>query len=109
MLRLRDEYVPILKLHEQLNVEPENYDLEKGLLVVVEADNSKVGLFVDDLLAQQQVVIKSLEQNYQKVEGISGATILGDGRVALIVDISGVLRIVNQLKGKKAADDPRAA
>ncbi len=109
VLRLRDEYVPILKLHEQLNVEPENYDLEKGLLVVVEADNSKVGLFVDDLLAQQQVVIKSLEQNYQKVEGISGATILGDGRVALIVDISGVLRIVNQLKGKKAADDPRAA
>ncbi|GAA3914372.1 chemotaxis protein CheA [Litoribacillus peritrichatus] len=109
VLRLRNEYVPIVKLHELLDVEPENYELEKGLLVVVEGDNSKVGLFVDDLLAQQQVVIKSLEQNYQKVDGISGATILGDGKVALIVDISGVLRIASKVKGKPVSADHQAA
>ncbi|TMO90618.1 chemotaxis protein CheA, partial [Pseudoalteromonas sp. S3178] len=68
-------------------------ELDKTLLVVVESDNHKVGLLVDDLLAQQQVVIKSLEANYQKVNGISGATILGDGRVSLIVDISGLIKL----------------
>jgi len=52
-----------------------------------------VGLLVDDLLSQQQVVIKSLEANYQKVDGVSGATILGDGRVSLIVDISGLIKL----------------
>lgn len=109
VLRLRDEYVPIVKLHELLHVEPDNYELENGLLVVVEADSSKVGLFVDDLLAQQQVVIKSLEQNYQKVDGISGATILGDGKVALIVDISGVLKIANQNKARTLPGDHQAA
>jgi len=109
VLRLRDEYVPIVKLHELLHVEPDNYELENGLLVVVEADSSKVGLFVDDLLAQQQVVIKSLEQNYQKVDGISGATILGDGKVALIVDISGVLKIANQNKVRTLPGDHQAA
>ncbi|MFC3149889.1 chemotaxis protein CheA [Litoribrevibacter euphylliae] len=108
VLRLRDEYVPIVKLHELLKVEPDNRELENGLLVVVEADNSKVGLFVDDLLAQQQVVIKSLEQNYQKVEGISGATILGDGKVALIVDISGVLKMTGQNKGRLGSDHQAA-
>jgi two-component system chemotaxis sensor kinase CheA len=109
VLRLRDEYVPIVKLHELLNVEPDSTELENGLLVVVEADNTKVGLFVDDLLAQQQVVIKSLEQNYQRVEGISGATILGDGKVALIVDISGMLKMANQTNGRFKSKDFQAA
>ena len=60
------------------------------MLVVVEGDTEKIGIVVDDLLGQQQVVIKSLEQNYKKVSGISGATILGDGTVALIIDISSI-------------------
>lgn len=59
--------------------------------MVVDNNNQKVGLLVDELLAQQQVVIKSLEDNYAKVPGVSGATILGDGRVALIVDIPGLV------------------
>ncbi len=58
---------------------------------MVESDGQKVGLMVDDLLAQQQVVIKSLVDNYQQVEGISGATILGDGSVAMILDIPGMI------------------
>ena len=60
--------------------------------MVAEGDGRRVGLFVDDLLGQQQVVIKSLETNYGHIEGVSGATILGDGSVALILDVSGLIR-----------------
>jgi two-component system chemotaxis sensor kinase CheA len=63
------------------------------LLVVVEADGQKIGLMVDDLLAQQQVVIKSLNDNYQQVQGVSGATILGDGSVAMILDVPGIIEM----------------
>ncbi|TNF39192.1 MAG: chemotaxis protein CheA [Gammaproteobacteria bacterium] len=92
--RLRDEYIPIVRLSRVFNIESARAQkLEDGLMVVVEADGKRCGLFVDDLLGQQQVVIKSLEQNYQRVEGISGATILGDGSVALILDMAGLLRM----------------
>ena len=64
--------------------------------MVVEGHGVKCGLFVDDLLGQQQVVIKSLEANYRRIEGVSGATILGDGSVALILDIPGLVRLSNQ-------------
>ncbi|MEL7577974.1 chemotaxis protein CheA [Pseudoalteromonas sp. D15MCD-2] len=93
VLRLRDEYIPILRLYNIFNHKGAIETLDKTLLVVVESDNQKVGLLVDDLLSQQQVVIKSLEANYQKVDGVSGATILGDGRVSLIVDISGLIKL----------------
>lgn len=93
VLRLRDEYIPILRLYNIFNHQGAIETLDKTLLVVVESDNQKVGLLVDDLLSQQQVVIKSLEANYQKVDGVSGATILGDGRVSLIVDISGLIKL----------------
>lgn len=91
--KLREDYIPIVRLGELFELDKEPKSLEKGLLVVVEGDNQKVGLLVDDLLAQQQVVIKSLETNYKKVEGLSGATILGDGTVALILDVSGIIRV----------------
>ncbi|NIB43210.1 chemotaxis protein CheA [Pseudomaricurvus alkylphenolicus] len=93
VFQLRDEYVPIIRLFDIFCVEPEFHDLDESLLVVVECDGEKVGIVVDELLAQQQVVIKSLEQNYQRVEGISGATILGDGTVALILDIPGLVKL----------------
>lgn len=98
VLRLRDEYIPILRLFQIFNHTGAIEELDKGLLVIVESDNQKVGLLVDDLLAQQQVVIKSLEANYQKVDGVSGATILGDGRVSLIVDISGLIKLAGLKK-----------
>lgn len=88
---LRDEYVPLIRLHELFKLTPRSDKLEDGLLVIVETDGQKVGLFVDELLAQQQVVIKSLETNYRKVTGMAGATILGDGSVALILDIAGLM------------------
>jgi two-component system chemotaxis sensor kinase CheA len=93
LLRLREEYIPIIPLYDAFGIEPDSRNLEKSLIVVVESENTKVGLVVDELQAQQQVVIKSLETNYQSVEGISGATILGDGTVSLILDIGGIVTI----------------
>jgi two-component system, chemotaxis family, sensor kinase CheA len=96
LYRLRDDYIPIMRLHSVFNISCDSTKLEDGLLVIVEGEGQKVGLFVDDLLAQQQVVIKSLETNYQKVAGISGATILGDGTVAMILDVSGLIGIYRE-------------
>lgn len=93
VLRLRDEYIPIIYLHEVYGTQAEFHSIEEGLVVVVEFEGGKYGVVVDDLLAQQQVVIKSLETNYQRVAGVSGATILGDGQVALIVDIAGIVKM----------------
>jgi two-component system chemotaxis sensor kinase CheA len=91
VFRLRDEYLPVVKLCDQFGVEPDSRSAEDGLLVVLEADGKRVGVLVDDLLAQQQVVIKSLESNFKSVAGIAGATILGDGTVALIIDAPGLI------------------
>lgn len=93
VLQLRDEYVPILELDSVFNIEKEKKPIEDSIIVVVETDGEKMGVLVDELLGQQQVVIKSLEENYKRVDGISGATILGDGTVALIVDISSLSKM----------------
>jgi two-component system chemotaxis sensor kinase CheA len=91
MYRLREDNVPIIYLYKEFSISADNTDIDNALLVVVESDGQKVGLLVDDLLAQQQVVIKSLESNYKRIEGISGATILGDGSVSMILDIPGLI------------------
>ena len=93
VFKLRDDYIPIIKLWEIFGVEPSTKELSESLLVVLDAGADKVALVVDDLLGQQQVVIKSMESNYKKVEGVSGATILGDGTVSLILDISDMIRM----------------
>jgi len=93
LYRLRDDNVPVLPIYKMFNLETQCTEIDKALLVVVEADGQKIGLMVDDLLAQQQVVIKSLNDNYQQVAGISGATILGDGSVAMILDIPGMIHM----------------
>jgi two-component system chemotaxis sensor kinase CheA len=94
LYRLRDQYIPILRLHQIFGLSSVVTRLEDGLLVVVEAGSGQAaGIFVNDLLAQQQVVIKSLESNYCRVPGISGATILGDGAVSMILDIPGILTL----------------
>jgi two-component system chemotaxis sensor kinase CheA len=101
--RLREEYLPIVRMAEVFGIDnPKALDIEDGIVVVVEAGGAKCGLFVDGLLGQQQVVIKSLEANYGRVEGISGATILGDGSVALIMDIPGVIRLSQQASSDEA-------
>jgi len=90
VLRVRGEYLPILSLSEYYGYgERRN---EESLVVVVEGDGQKIALEVDELVGQQQVVVKNIENNYRRIGGVSGATILGDGRVALIVDIGGLVR-----------------
>lgn len=106
---LRDEYIPLIRLHDVFNLEPQTESLEDGLLVVVESEDRRVGLFVDELLAQQQVVIKSLETNYRKVMGVAGATILGDGSVALILDIAGLQTIYRDPSQSQSVKAIRAA
>ena len=91
LYKVRDDYIPIVRMHDMFGIDVERKNLEGGLLVVVEGDGKKAGLLVDELLGQQQVVIKSLETNYKRVDGVSGATILGDGTVALILDVDGLI------------------
>lgn len=95
--RLRNQYIPIIRMHEIFNVQPtEKVTAGEGVIVVVERQGVLCGLFVDELLGPQQVVVKSLETNYRRVQGVSGATILGDGSVALILDIPGLVRYSNR-------------
>ncbi len=96
LYQLREEYAPIIRLYRVFNIEPDYQDLDEGILVIAEGDGHQAGLYVDELLGQQQVVIKSLETNYAPVTGFSGATILGNGQVALILDIAGLIGLAHQ-------------
>jgi len=87
--------LPVLRLHRVFGVTPGTEDPATGLLMIVEHDGRLAALLVDELLSQQQVVIKSLEANFTKVDGVAGATILGDGRVALILDVAGLIALAN--------------
>ena len=89
----RGEYLPVIRLHEVFGVLPRSDALHEGLIMIVEGDGRRAGLFIDQLLGQQQVVIKSMETNYARIDGVGGATILGEGTVALILDIPGLLRM----------------
>ena len=92
LVKVREEYMPVIELEKVFQVP--RFDAEKtsDIMVVVEADGSRVVLLVDELLGQQQVVVKNLESNYRKVPNVSGATILGDGKVALILDTGALVR-----------------
>ena len=109
--RLRNEYIPIMDLRQAFQLDGDTASLAGSLLVVVEGEGKKAGLLVDDLLGQQQVVIKSLESNYKPVEGISGATILGDGTVALILDAARLVNMgcTNSARAGSMADSVIAA
>ncbi|HKT28546.1 chemotaxis protein CheA [Dyella sp.] len=98
LFRFRGEYRPIVRLHQQFGCDNARQKIEEGLVIVVEADGTQIGLFVDELVGQQQAVVKSLEANYRRVDGISGATILADGSVALIVDVAGLIRLQSRRK-----------
>lgn len=93
VFRLRDEHIPMRRLDSVLALRSEHPNVSDGIVVVLDSSNGRYGLLVDELLAQQQVVIKSLEDNYQRVDGLSGATILGNGHVAMILDPAGVVRV----------------
>jgi len=92
VIHVRGEYLPVIALHQVFNITPKVTNPAEGILVLLEAEGKKVALFVDDLVGQHQVVIKSLETNYRKVVGVSGATIMGDGRVAMIMDVGALVK-----------------
>lgn len=103
VLKVRDEYLPVIAIHEVMDVENAITDPTKSIAVIVQGEGRRYAMLVDELVGQQQVVVKNLEDNYRKVPGISAATILGDGSVALILDISGLHRLS---RAKKEAAKP---
>ncbi|KGM41206.1 chemotaxis protein [Aquabacterium sp. NJ1] len=92
VVEVRDEYMPVIELEKVFQVPRFDWEHNSGIMVVVEAESGRVALLVDELLGQQQVVVKNLETNYRKVNDVSGATIMGDGRVALILDVGSLVR-----------------
>lgn len=96
VVNIRGDYLPIIPLYEQFNMDSLVKEPEKGVLILVNVDGEKAAVLVDALLDEHQVVIKSMETNYRKVDGTAGATILGDGRVALILDVNSLLQMRKQ-------------
>ena len=97
VVKVRDDFLPLIPLHRIFDIEPRYTEPHQGIVVILESDGKKAALLVDGLVGQQQVVVKNLESNFRKVAGISGATILGDGGVSLILDVSALLRSSRQL------------
>ncbi|WP_415035103.1 chemotaxis protein CheW [Azonexus sp.] len=96
LVQVRGEYLPVVALHEMFGLQSAWQTFSQGIMVVLDADGVRVALFVDALVGQHQVVIKSLEANYRKVSGVAGATIMGDGRVALILDVTAIAGMARQ-------------
>lgn len=92
VVEVRDEYMPVVDLEKVFEVPRFDFEHVSNIMVVVEAEGGRVALLVDELLGQQQVVVKNLESNYRRVDDVSGATIMGDGRVALILDVGSLIR-----------------
>ncbi len=99
LLRVRGEYLPVVALHQVFGIEAGIKEPERGILVLLEAEGRKIALLVDELTGQHQVVLKNLESNFRKVPYVSGATIMGDGRVALILDVAA---LVSDDRGQRA-------
>ena len=101
VVKVREEYLPLIPLYQIFAIDPRYPDPSQGILVILESEGKKAALLVDSLVGQQQVVVKNLESNFRKVAGISGATILGDGGVSLILDVAALLR-----SGRQLSSDP---
>ena len=93
LLKVRDEYLPLVVLKDLLNIEGANDVIPECIAVIVQAEGKRYALVIDELVGQQQVVVKNLETNYRKVPGFSAATILGDGSVSLILDVAELFKL----------------
>ncbi|MEQ1794963.1 MAG: chemotaxis protein CheA [Nitrospira sp.] len=96
LVNVHGSYLPVMRLYEVFSLQPEITDPTKAILLILETEGERVAVMVDEILGQQQVVIKSMEQNFRKVEGVAGATILGDGTVGFILDVRGLLDIARR-------------
>ena len=103
VLKVRGEYLPLIALHGVFGIASRAVEPSDGIVVILESEGKRAALLIDDLVGQQHVVVKNLESNYRKVAGISGATILGDGGVSLILDVAALVRSSRQLAGEALA------
>jgi two-component system, chemotaxis family, sensor kinase CheA len=103
VLKVRGEYLPLIALHAVFGIEARASDPADGIVVILESEGRRAALLIDDLVGQQHVVVKNLEANYRKVSGISGATILGDGGVSLILDVAALVRSSRQVADEALA------
>ena len=95
---IRGNYLPLIRLSEvfQVHNKTERKAISEGIVVIAESEQTCIAIFIDELMGERQVVIKNIEDNYQQIEGVSGATILGDGSVALIIDLSSLVHIAKR-------------
>ena len=96
LVNVRGTYLPMMRMYEVFCLKPEYTEPTKAILLILETEGERVAVMVDEILGQQQVVIKSMEQNFRKVDGVAGATILGDGTVGFILDVRGLLDIARR-------------
>jgi two-component system, chemotaxis family, sensor kinase CheA len=106
VVEMRGAYVPVVRLYEVLSLKEYVSEITRGIIVVIDDGNRTFGLMVDELMGQLQVVVKSLESNYGRVKGVGGATILGDGQVALILDAPALLALTREKSHYTAAPGP---
>ncbi|QZA78093.1 chemotaxis protein CheW [Deefgea tanakiae] len=97
VINVRGEYLPLIALYEIFNLPSKVNSFEEGIAIILEAEGQKIALFVDNLLGQHQVVVKNLETNYRRVPGVAGATIMGDGHVAFILDVAALVQMAQQI------------
>ena len=93
LINVRETYLTMIRMYEVFSLQPEYTDPTKAILLILETEGAQVAVMVDEILGQQQVVIKSMEQNFRKVDGVAGATILGDGTVGFILDVRGLIEM----------------
>jgi two-component system chemotaxis sensor kinase CheA len=99
LLMIREEFIPVIRLYEYLNIEADIKELYKGMIIIVKSRSQKAALFVDEFLQQQQIVVKSIDTNYKKSMGISGATVKGDGSIGLILDVKSMINDIKEQRG----------
>jgi two-component system chemotaxis sensor kinase CheA len=96
VMHVRGNYYPVVRLHEVFKLTPEYTDPYKAIMLILETEGERIAVMADEIIGQQQVVIKNLERNFRKVEGFAGATILGDGTVGFILDVRGLIALARQ-------------
>jgi len=107
LLMLREEFIPVVKLHKLFGLEKSFEKLEEGMLIVVKSGNTKVAISIDEFLNQHQVVVKPLDKNFRSVQGIGAATVRGDGSIGLILDVIGIINA--QIKIEKDINSSKRA
>jgi two-component system chemotaxis sensor kinase CheA len=105
LLWIREQYWPLIHLHKTMQIDNAILEPDKAIVVLIESSKKRFALLVDSLVGQQQVVIKSLEKHYKRVSGVAGATIMGDGGVAMILDVESLASLVKPASKKSKTHD----